>query len=65
MLALVGCLHTAEHAENAAKASGYEIALEICVQQAMKEIEQKVPKEKVQANYDMCAAAADKVYGRK
>ncbi len=52
----IGCAagHTAERAQNAATAAGYEVDLELCLKNS-----------KTLAAYTACADAADHKWGRK
>lgn len=60
-LALTGCgVSAAQHAENLVIAGGHQSALELCIDAATKAHAAGVPNEKVNADYNACADAADK-----
>ncbi len=64
---VMGCPnpHTAEHLDNAAISAQHDIALAACVDAAIASIQVGEPHDKVQSEYDACAAAADAKFGKK
>lgn len=67
MVCSVGCAsaHTADRIDNASTAAAYDIALEQCVEAAMKAVQLPgADKTKIRSDYEACASAADKKFGR-
>lgn len=58
-------LHTVDRAENAAIGAAHQIALEKCFTNAVATVQTTQDRDKADAEYKVCADAADKAAGRK